>query len=368
MKLLKRGRTMCKKRVNGMSLFSSSGIGEYYLSRAGIDIVVANELIPKRAELYKKIYPNHTMVTGDINDKKIFDEVKKNAINNNVEFMIASPPCQGISVAGKNRKLEEMAHDSRNYLIISVVEMIKVIKPKFILIENVPLLLKLKLFFENDFLTVEEILEKEFKNEYTVDYDILDTSDFGTPQVRKRAIIRLYKKGTTWNWPEPQGRKISVKEAIGDLPSLESNQYSGIKWHFGRKHNKDQIEWMKHTPTGHSAFENEVYFPQKKDGTRIKGYESSYRRIKWNEPSPTITIRNDAISSQRNVHPGRKLSNGTYSDARVLSILELMRLTGLPDDWRVPEETPEILLRQIIGECIPPLLIEVLVKEFLNDN
>ena len=122
---------------------------------------------------------------------------------------------------------------------------------------------------------------------------------------------------------------------------------------------------MKHTPTGNSAFSNPVYFPKKKDGTRIKGYESSYRRIRWDEPSPTITIRNDAISSQRNVHPGRLLKNGTYSDARVLSLYELFLLTSLPKTWCPPTDTPEILLRQVIGEAIPPLMIKKIVEGIL---
>lgn len=120
---------------------------------------------------------------------------------------------------------------------------------------------------------------------------------------------------------------------------------------------------MKHTPTGTSAFANTIYYPQKIDGTKIKGYESSYRRIKWDEPAPTITIRNDAISSQRNVHPGRLLKDGTYSDARVLTPYELMILSSLPKDWGIPDDTSEILIRQVIGECIPPLMVEKIVGE-----
>jgi DNA (cytosine-5)-methyltransferase 1 len=120
---------------------------------------------------------------------------------------------------------------------------------------------------------------------------------------------------------------------------------------------------MKHTKTGTSAFSNPVYYPQKKDGTKIKGYESSYRRIKWDEPAPTITIRNDAISSQRNVHPGRLLPDGTYSDARVLTPYELMILTSLPKDWPLPDDTPEVLIRQVIGESIPPLMVKAIVGE-----
>ena len=346
-----------------MSLFSSAGIGEYYLSRAGVQIVVANELIPKRGNLYRSIYPNHKMVIGDIMDEKVFQKVRDVALENDVEFLIASPPCQGISVAGKNRNIEDMAKDSRNYLITQVVKMIKEISPSYVIIENVPLLLKLKLFIEGNLLTVEEILENEFNELYNIDYGIYDTSDFGTPQVRKRAIIRMYKKGLIWNLPQKSHKKITVRDAIGDLPSLEAGEESGIKWHYGRNHDENQVIWMKHTATGHSAFENKYYFPKKKDGTPIKGYQSSYRRIKWDEPSPTITIRNDAISSQRNVHPGKLLEDGTYSDARVMTILELMRLTGLPDNWPIPDDTPEILIRQVLGECIPPLLIEALVKE-----
>ena len=106
-----------------------------------------------------------------------------------------------------------------------------------------------------------------------------------------------------------------------------------------------------------------MYYPKKKDGTKVKGFTSSYRRIKWDEPSPAITMRNDCISSQRNVHPGRRLEDGTFSDARVLTPLELMLINSLPSDWDIPDDTPEILIRQVIGESIPPLMVKRLVEE-----
>lgn len=77
-------------------------------------------------------------------------------------------------------------------------------------------------------------------------------------------------------------------------------------------------------------------------------------------------MRNDAISSQLNVHPGRKLTNGHYSDARVLTPLELMLLSSLPEDWNIPEDTNELLIRKCIGECIPPLLIKKIVEQIHN--
>ena len=355
--------------MNGMSLFSGAGIGEFYLSRIGINIIVANEIIPKRAQLYKSIYPNTSMIEGDIRNSEVFDKIVEIASEKKIDYLIASPPCQGISIAGKNRRAHEMANDPRNYLIMYVVEMIKAVKPKFILIENVPRILKLQLYINEEFKTVEDILKEEFKDIYDIDYRVLDASDYGVPQIRKRAIIRLKKKGLVWELPKKINKKKTVEEAIGDLPSIESGERSSLRWHFGRVHSDEHILWMKHTPTGSTAFDNEVYFPKKKDGTRIKGYNTTYRRLSWNQPAPTITIRNDAISSQRNVHPGRLLEDGTYSDSRVLSILELMRLTTLPDDWPISEETDELLIRQVIGESIPPLFVEKISKGILsNDN
>lgn len=355
--------------MRGMSLFASSGIGEFYLKNSNIDIVVANELLPKRAELYRKIYPKSKMITGDITDNDVFEKIQKEALKQKVEFMIASPPCQGMSVAGKNRNLETMAVDNRNYLIMYVIKMIERVKPRYIIIENVPALLKLVLKVGEDYLTVPQLLELKLSQLYNIDYRVLDTADFGTPQRRKRAIIRLSSKETpVWEWPKEETNLISVRDAIGDLPSIESGEATSLPWHFARKHTAEQVEWMKHTPTGMSAVDNEVHYPRKKDGSRIKSYRSSYRRINWDEPAPTITIRNDAISSQRNVHPGRLQADGTYSDARVLSILELSRLTGLPDDWGVPLDTPEILVRQVLGECIPPRLIEALTKGIMENE
>ena len=146
---------------------------------------------------------------------------------------------------------------------------------------------------------------------------------------------------------------------------MEAGEKSDLPWHFARNHSEDHILWMKNTPTGNSAFQNKKHFPKKINGKRINSYMTTYRRIKWDEPAPTITMRNDAISSQLNVHPGRKLKNGTYSDARVLTPLELMLLTSLPKNWRIPIDTPEILVRKCIGESVPPLLLKKIVLKII---
>ncbi|MCL2221753.1 MAG: DNA cytosine methyltransferase [Oscillospiraceae bacterium] len=356
---------MIKKRLEGISLFSGCGIGETYLKEVGIDIVLANELLEKRANLYKAIYPEATVVCGDISNEDVFNEIIS-ACPETVDFLIASPPCQGMSVAGKNRCQKSMGADKRNYLITYVVKAIKQTNPDYVLIENVPMLLKLQLEYENEFRTVFDILKYEFANDYDIDDDVLDCSDYGVPQTRLRAIIKMNRIGTTWDWPKEDAAKVTAEMAIGSLPSLEAGENSDIKWHFARPHSANNILWMKNTPTGKTAFSNPTLFPQKSDGTRVKGYESCYRRIRWDAPAPTITIRNDCIASQRNVHPGRLLPDGTYSDARVLTPLELMLLTSLPADWSIPDDTPELLIRQCIGESIPPLMLKKIVGGITN--
>ncbi|MGN1161889.1 MAG: DNA (cytosine-5-)-methyltransferase [Candidatus Fimenecus sp.] len=357
---------MNKKRLKGVSLFASAGIGETYFKNIGIDIVVANELIERRANLYKAISPETDVICGDITDKNIFNKII-DSCPEKVDFLLASPPCQGMSVAGKNRCQKTMESDKRNYLITYVVKVIKLTNPDYVLIENVPALLKLKLMYDSKYRTVLEILQYEFGNEYIIDSAVVDSADYGVPQTRLRAIIKMHKPGTVWSWPKKK-KKVTVEQAIGNLPSLEAGEKSDIKWHFARKHTKENVLWMKHTPTGKSAFSNPVYYPQKKDGTRIKGYESSYRRIRWDAPAPTITIRNDCIASQRNVHPGRLLPDGTYSDARVLTPLELMLLDSLPANWNIPDDTPELLIRQCIGESIPPLMLKEIVRGIYDEQ
>ena len=356
---------MSRKRLSGLSLFSGAGIGETFFKDVGIDIKVANELIEKRAALYKSISPETTVICGDITKDDVFKKIISSCPKK-LDFILASPPCQGMSVAGKNRCQKTMENDQRNYLITYVVKAIKNTNPTYVLIENVPALLKLKLMYENEYRTVLDILKFEFGKDYYIESDVIDSADYGVPQTRLRAIIKMNKIGTSWKWSEKK-EKVTVEQAIGHLPSLEAGERSNIKWHFARSHSKSNILWMKHTPTGKSAFSNPVYFPQKKDGTRIKGYESSYRRIRWDAPSPTITIRNDCIASQRNVHPGRLLPDGTYSDARVLTPLELMLLNSLPEDWNIPDDTPELLIRQCIGESIPPLMLKEIVRGIFDE-
>ncbi|MBS8122179.1 DNA cytosine methyltransferase [Candidatus Vampirococcus lugosii] len=87
--------------IKGVSLFANVGIAEFYLKELGIDIVVANELLQKRCDLYTYFYPNSKIICGDITKDEIYYKILENALIQKCNFVIATPPCQGMSVAGK---------------------------------------------------------------------------------------------------------------------------------------------------------------------------------------------------------------------------------------------------------------------------
>jgi Site-specific DNA methylase len=104
----------------GASLFSSAGIAETYFEEVGINIIAANELVQERASLYQRLYPKSKMIDGNILDNRVFEKLVNNTPNK-LDFLIASPPCQGMSVAGKNRSIEQMLNDERNYLVLKLL-------------------------------------------------------------------------------------------------------------------------------------------------------------------------------------------------------------------------------------------------------
>lgn len=367
--------------MNGLSLFANVGIAETYLKDVGIEIVVANELLEERAHFYQDVYPECNMICGNIQDQTVFESVYEAAKARDVRFIIATPPCQGMSPAGKKDP-----KDARNNLITSAVEMIERLLPDFVLIENVMQVLKTKIYYDGEYILIPEYLKKRLGEQYNFNNNpVIDSKFYGVPQQRKRAIFLLSKKdtGVHWEFPGKDEVLVTLRDAIGNLPSLdplvkeeeyrhifpeyEAKRQAGLaisKWHCPREHVWRNVEVMMHTPEGQSARKNPVYFPKKKDGSMVGGALRTYMRMEWDRPAPTITAYNHTISSFQNVHPGRPTDQaGVFSDARVLTIFELMRVMTLPDDWNIPEWATPQLIRQVIGEGIPPLLIKKLVAQ-----
>ena len=148
-------------------------------------------------------------------------------------MLVATPPCQGLSSIGKNKTQKDFENDERNFLIFDVFDIIDKSDFEYILIENVPRFLKMYFPYNRDVLLLEDILKLKYKNQYVIEIDVLNACDYGVPQTRPRAIIRLYKHGLKWNLPKKKS-VITLENSIGHLPSLESNESSNIKWHFSK--------------------------------------------------------------------------------------------------------------------------------------
>jgi DNA (cytosine-5)-methyltransferase 1 len=369
-----------------LSLFSNIGVAEAYLEQIGFDVVLANENIPKRAELYKKIYPKTNVICGDFSSVEIFNKLIVESKNNDIDIIIATPPCQGMSTVG-----QQIKGDERNNLIIPTIEFIKKVLPKYAFIENVPQFLKTIIEIKNNEISIEDFIKKELNSEYYLEINIVDAKNYSVPQTRERAIILLTRKDQMKKWviPAKHGRIITMKDAIGDLPILDpfikdvsENEMLEIfpnykirkkqaleisKWHNPPHHVKRQVIAMMYTPSGQSAFNNFSHKPIKENGDFVKGFPNTYKRQNWNMPAYTITMDNVKISSQNNVHPGRPLDKNNegilvYSDPRTLTLYEIMKIMSLPIDWNIPPNTSEAFLRRVIGEGIPPLLVKSIFK------
>ena len=349
-------------KIKAISVFSSAGIGELLLKNTNVEVVAANELLPKRAECYSHFYPNTDMYCGDITLEETQDYMVLAAQKSGAKMLIATPPCQGLSTLGKNKKQIHYEKDKRNYLILSALNIIDRCDFDYVLIENVPTFLEMYFPYENDYFKLEEILNKKYSSKYKIEARVLNAKDYGICQSRPRAIIKMYKPDKKWSWPSEE-QEITLREAIGYLPSLESGESSDIPWHFAKKHNERAVLALKHTPTGKSAIANEVYYPKKEDGTRIKGFHNTFKRMDWDQPCPTRTTFSGSMSSHNNVHPGRLLPDGTYSDARVLTLLETFIVSSIPEDIDFPKDSTDTFIRTVIGESIPPKLMMKVIEK-----
>ena len=375
-------------KLKGLSLFANVGIAEAYMTDIGVDIKIANEIDVDRARFYQEVYPDTHMVCGDITDDEVRTDIVEEALDCGVDFVIATPPCQGMSEAGLRLKF-----DPRNQLIFYAVDVIKRVKPRFVLLENVPQQLHTNIMHNDTIMLIPDYIRAELGEFYKFNKETLVMAkDHGVPQLRERCIFLLVRKDIDliWEFPAKQP-EITLFDAIGHLPTLdpllregigetlarfpeyESKKKAGFavsKWHYPPTHSWKQVEWMMHTPTGKSAIYNEKHYPQKAGGVPVVAHHNHYRRLKWDMPCRTITQNNGVISSLACVHPGRPYQSDTnetlYSDARVLTIYELMIVMSLPENWPIPEWANESFIRKVFGEGIPSKLVRAIMLALVD--
>lgn len=340
-----------------LSLFSNVGIGENLLPE-NFEVVLANELEKERCEVYRKLYPNHEIIEGDINEKEL--EIIEKAKLLNINIVIATPPCQSFSIIN-NKKIE---NDPRDFLVLTAVRIVESLSPELAIFENVISQANLQI----DGKTYIEWLQQKF-SDYKVWCKILNTADFGVPQRRKRLFTFISKKH--FDLPK-QKTHITLEESIGYLDSIEANEKTDDLMHYGPPNSEHHILWAKHTPTGKSAFDNigiNEYYPQVIDKETnkirpIKGYTTTYRRMHWDEVSYTLTMNHAGPNGSNTLHPGRLKADGTYSDARTLSLREAATIMGLESTFVFPEEVSYRQGMKFFGEGLSPVILRDLLMSW----
>ena len=350
--------------MNVLSLFSNVGFGEFYLPKIGFNVVACNELLKDRIDFYKKLHPStKDLICGDIGQ----DDVKNEIISSckkygKIDLIIATPPCQGMSAANALKK----PNDERNKLVVHALDIFNSIGAEFMLIENVPQMAKTFINHNGSAVNIIDYINSSIPSGYKCICDTLNAKYLGSPQSRMRSISLISPNGL-WKHPSPSNKIITLRESIGHLPSLSNGEHSDIPWHFSPIHNRNHVRWMSATPEGDTAFNNKIEYP-KKDGRRIKGFMTTYKRMFWDQPACTVTMTNGSISSQNNVHP---------SDPRVLSIRELLCVCGLPEDCldqfaylqsdgSYKYEYSPNFIRKVIGEIFLPKMSLEIIKEIKN--
>lgn len=201
--------------------------------------------------------------------------------------------------------------------------------------------------------------------EYNLNFAIEDGCYYGTAQSRVRSIL-LASRAKTWNFPKPEEFAMPLWQAIGHLPSLESGEDSGINYHKAPNLAQDEENKAKianvlaHTGTGRKSQDNNPKYQL--SGFGFFGAKGA--RKFWDLPSNTIDSGSGSPLTNRTVHPGRLRKDGTYSDARVLTLLEVFLTNGL-ENYEVPLEfrDKESFVREVMGEIFLPRMLERICLE-----
>lgn len=312
--------------------------------------------------------------------------------NNAIDLIIGGPPCQAYSIAGRIRDPHNMKNDYRNYLFESYLKVVNGYRPKAFVFENVPGILSAR---PNDKYIIDIIKEQFEQAGYVLLGDfkkaIIDFTEYGVPQKRKRIIILGLDKKVYPNAKEllelfyetvlpkfKTKRKSTVREAIEDLPKLYPQLNNGSQ---KCSHTLAEREIANHLPRWHSKRDIEIFnFLAKdiEDGkfeycsseklkklyTEKTGKVSSvhkYHVLKWDEPSNLIPahLYKDGL---RHIHPDS-------AQARSITVREAARLQTFPDDYIFIGSQMDQF--KMIGNAVPPLFSKKLAQaiyELLFEN
>lgn len=292
--------------------------------------------------------------------------------------MIATPPCQGMSVANHKKKEQEII---RNSLVVESIKIIKKVRPRFFVLENVPAFMK-TICTDIDGVNkpISEAIQNNLGGFYSYIAQLINFKNYGACSSRQRTVVIGVANDYADEispmelFPDFVEEK-TLRDVIGGLPALK--EFGEIDhtdiYHSFRMYPEHMREWIMDLDEGESAFDNEddkKKTHQIKDGKLIINQQKNgdkYRRQIWDKVGPCIHTRNDQLASQNTIRP---------EDDRVFSIRELMLMMTVPHDfkWVDPSfddlnqmsltdkrkflKKEEIKIRQSLGEAVPTVIFQ----------
>lgn len=371
---------MSKQRIEKaytvVDLFAGVGGLSYGLSnRREFKVLAANEVLSAMAQAYRLNHPQVAMFEGDIKD--LTGRIIKSSTglkSTRLDLLVGGPPCQAYSIVGK-RLLE----DPRAQLFSEYFRLLRELRPRVFIYENVPGLLSMgggELF--------DNIVKLFSTLDYKIQATVLNAADYGVAQTRERVILVGTSDSVNFEYPEPThckpdsygnmfGTQLpewrTLGDVIGDLPligageqsfeyaSEPQNEYQQrmrvrapkkIADHNAAKHGPKLIRLMNALPEGGGI----AHLPSRLRPT--SGFPNTYARLWWDRPSTTLTRNFGTPSSSRCVHP--KVSRG-------LTTREGARVQSFPDRYKFFGTRIERNLQ--IGNAVPVLLSEALARQVL---
>ena len=362
------------KRPIGIDLFAGAGGLSLSFEQAGFDVAAAVEIDPVHCATHEFNFPNTTTICAsvvDITGKQIRDCAGLQG--EDIDVVFGGPPCQGFSMIGK-RTLD----DPRNSLVFHYVRLIRELKPKYCVFENVK---GLTLGLHSKFLN--ELIEELHAARYNVllPYRVLNAADFGVPQDRRRLFLIAARTDMELPaYPKEQGIAATVWDAIGDLPDA------------------DKFEILNHADSVSIRWTSQSLYAKQLRNIQIDPKDFSYpRKFNSNTLSSSLCTKHTELSKQRflNTLPGETepisrfhkldpesvcntLRAGTDSARgaftsprpihpllpRVITVREAARLHSYPDWFRF-HSTKWHGFRQV-GNSVPPLLGRAVAAEIIK--
>jgi len=324
------------KKFNNIDLFCGAGGLSVGLEKAGFAIPYAIEFDPTYASTYKSNHKKTHVTVGDIKD---ISNEEISEIGNSIEIDMISggPPCQGFSIAGNIAR--RFLDDERNSLFLEFVRFVRILKPKIFLVENVA-----NMVTHNKGKTIIEIVNKFEDLGYTVQYKILNSVNFKVPQERRRVFIVGTLNGYSFIYPKESNKRISIKEAIDDLPKLSSGEKSNIPLHFAMNHSEQMLKKMSYISNGGTRLQIPVNLRPTSGDAR--------KYIRFKSELPAFCVTGDM----------RKIFH--YNQNRALTLRELARLQTFPDNYSFFGNS--IQIQQQIGNAVPCNLAYEIGKELFR--